>query len=153
MSESYVPLPDGRAIPVSMGLQRMILGPAATLATDARRTVAVCAPPSQGAKDLARAFHGPVGSAAKIGHALMIGSVVFGPRATDAERQADVLRRLKGQRDDADAVVVSSCNCIGAQPGQTKCPCALRAESAQGQAMIRDGITIDGVEYVLVRKA
>lgn len=45
-----------------------------------------------------------------------------------------------------------SCFCSGPRPGETKCPCALRAESERGAAMIRDGVVIDGIEYELVRK-
>jgi hypothetical protein len=43
-----------------------------------------------------------------------------------------------------------ACNCIGPQPGETKCPCRLRGESRQGMQMIRDGVIINGVEYDLV---
>jgi hypothetical protein len=43
-----------------------------------------------------------------------------------------------------------ACNCIGPQPGQTKCPCKLRAEIELGRKMIEEGVYIDGRYYRLV---
>jgi hypothetical protein len=42
------------------------------------------------------------------------------------------------------------CNCLGPQPGQTKCPCQLLAEYKQGQTMIDQGVVIGGQKYKLV---
>jgi hypothetical protein len=41
-------------------------------------------------------------------------------------------------------------NCIGPQPGQTKCPCALQGEAEVGRKMVEDGVTINGKRYRLV---
>jgi hypothetical protein len=43
-----------------------------------------------------------------------------------------------------------ACNCMGPQPGQTKCPCKLRAEIELGRKMVEDGVTINGKRYRLV---
>ncbi len=53
---------------------------------------------------------------------------------------------------EAAATATHVCLCVGPRHGEKFCPCALRAESAKGKAMIRDGVTIDGVEYDLVRR-
>jgi hypothetical protein len=81
-----------------------------------------------------------------------IGSIVFGPQVSDAERRDDILRRMINGQTIVKGEWSQACGCVGPQSGQTKCPCALRAESSQGNAMVRDGVTIDGVEYELVRK-
>lgn len=47
-------------------------------------------------------------------------------------------------------ITAHPCNCIGPQPGQTKCPCALHAERQQTAQMLRDGVVIDGRSYRLV---
>lgn len=84
---------------------------------------------------------------------LMLGSIAFGPIISQMDRHADVVRRLVHSQTVTKDEISWSCNCVGPQQGQKLCPCALRAESAKGAAMIRDGVTIDGVEYELVRKA
>lgn len=78
-----------------------------------------------------------------------VGRITFGPAATtDAARDWRQMKAL-GLTSAADCTV-HACNCIGPQPGQTKCPCRLRGESQQGARMVRDGIVIDGREYDLV---
>ena len=42
------------------------------------------------------------------------------------------------------------CGCVGPQPGQSLCPCRLRAEADRGRQMVGDGVLINGVEYDLV---
>lgn len=86
---------------------------------------------------------------------MTVGRISFGPTTDIAEasayrRQMDRLRNASLQmRTDS---TVRACNCIGPQAGERKCPCALLAESQQGQQMIREGVVIDGVEYDLVPK-
>lgn len=82
---------------------------------------------------------------------MITGSVVFGPRTTEAERKAwaEISRQLT-QTTDGLSNQGRLCNCIGPQAGESKCPCALQAESEQGQRMIRDGVVINGRKYRLV---
>lgn len=88
---------------------------------------------------------------------MQVGRITFGPQATPAERvQFDRIMRQASSAivfkpaDPLDAP--HACNCIGPQPGETQCPCRLRAESRQGSRMVREGVVIDGVEYDLVPK-
>ena len=76
---------------------------------------------------------------------MVVGSVVFGP-----------LPSPRFDRDPFKGITVPTaaaqmpCNCLGPQPGQTKCPCMLRAESERGRQMIASGVTINGKRYKLV---
>ena len=80
-----------------------------------------------------------------------VGRVVFGPTAAPTEDwRREYMRRLQGVA--TQIANVQPCNCIGPQPGETKCPCALRGESEKGSAMVRDGVTVNGVRYRLVRE-
>jgi hypothetical protein len=49
------------------------------------------------------------------------------------------------------AIDVRPCNCIGPQLGERLCPCALRAQAEQHRIWLRDGITINGERYRLVK--
>jgi len=84
-----------------------------------------------------------------------VGRITFGPRQSpeDAAR----LRQLSEAYRHSAIVglagrtsAVHACNCVGPQPGETKCPCRLRGEAEQGSKMVRDGVVINGVEYDLV---
>jgi hypothetical protein len=79
-----------------------------------------------------------------------VGRITFGPVPGPAGRDwnAEFLARVQG--NTLPAHPAHPCNCIGPQMGQTKCPCALRAESEQGSRMVRDGVTINGCRYKLV---
>ena len=78
-----------------------------------------------------------------------VGSIVFGPvpvaPAVDAAH-------LRGLQDGLNGIFLGyhACNCIGPQPGQTKCPCALRGEAEMGRKMVDEGVTINGQRYKLV---
>lgn len=79
-----------------------------------------------------------------------VGSVVFGPKLDQTERQfwRNMLGGYSvGSKADAS---IHACNCIGPQPGETKCPCALSAESERGRKMVQEGVTINGRRYKLV---
>lgn len=92
---------------------------------------------------------------------MQVGRITFGPQLSPEETIRQ--NRLRQEMWTASQTVSlqdrlnqpHACNCIGPQPGETKCPCRLRAESNQGRQMVRDGVVIDGVEYDLVprRKA
>ena len=45
---------------------------------------------------------------------------------------------------------VRLCNCIGPQPGETKCPCQLSVELQRGYDMIKNGVMIASRKYKLV---
>lgn len=76
-----------------------------------------------------------------------VGRVVFGPETVTAPLpDADQWRRWQVDY----ATPTHACGCVGPQRGQTKCPCALRAESERGALMVRDGVTINGQRYRLV---
>lgn len=86
---------------------------------------------------------------------MRVGRITFGPTtdwdaAVRARRLADQYATASLQVKTNDAV--HACNCIGPQPGERKCPCALRAESEQGRRMVSEGVVINGVEYELVPK-
>ncbi|MEY9676014.1 hypothetical protein ABIE93_005948 [Bradyrhizobium elkanii] len=78
---------------------------------------------------------------------MTVGSIVFGPRPT-----APVPRQHSSSLQGAINATpfAHACNCIGPQPGQTKCPCILRGEAAMGQRMIEEGVTVNGQRYRLV---
>lgn len=76
-----------------------------------------------------------------------VGRVVFGP--LEAPMPRPDMRAISARSHSAN-LMMQPCNCMGPQPGQTKCPCALRAESEQGAQMVRDGVTINGRRYRLV---
>lgn len=90
-----------------------------------------------------------------------VGSIVFGPLVSPEERKhwAEIESALSGTSGksfrDNDALGTHVCHCIGPQPGEKLCPCRLRAQSAMGAQMVREGVTINGVHYDLVpsRKA
>jgi hypothetical protein len=79
----------------------------------------------------------------------ILGKIVFGPnlapdlRSASGYRVQDLSMNIK-QTD------YRACNCIGPQPGQTKCPCALQGEAEVGRKMVEDGVTINGKRYRLV---
>lgn len=79
-------------------------------------------------------------------------STILGPRQTpeEAARARDMM--YSGQMGQSIGVDTSArlCNCMGPQPGETKCPCMLAAEMKQGFDMITNGITIGGKRYRLV---
>lgn len=65
---------------------------------------------------------------------MKVGSIVFGPLPTKTgsiEKSVQTYQAITGSALD----VLHPCNCIGPQPGQTKCPCALRRESEMGKKM------------------
>lgn len=79
----------------------------------------------------------------------MTGSIVFGPKLDHADQQ-NWKNMLGGYSVGIKAADYRSCNCIGPQMGETKCPCALRGETEQGLKMIQNGVTINGKRYKLV---
>lgn len=79
---------------------------------------------------------------------LKVGSIVFGPVPAKPV-SGQHLGSIHGITTKSDPNVYA-CNCIGPQPGQTKCPCALRGEAEMGRKMIEDGVTINGQRYRLV---
>lgn len=87
---------------------------------------------------------------------MIVGSIVFGPLGPLAH-QLHRSRQDEAVRGCAATLAVTTsnaqgCACMGPQPGQTKCPCLLRAESEQGRRMVKEGVVIDGVSYDLVRR-
>jgi hypothetical protein len=81
---------------------------------------------------------------------MQVGSITFGPKLDQTDRQ--YWRNLLGGYSTgvkAD-MSVQACNCIGPQPGETKCPCALRGEAEMGRKMIAEGVVINGKRYNLV---
>lgn len=89
---------------------------------------------------------------------MTVGKITFGPVTGNPLAGRRPLSggggELKYDRVVVDMKVseMHACNCIGPQPGETKCPCQLRGEAEKGQRMVRDGVIINGVEYVLVPK-
>lgn len=83
-----------------------------------------------------------------------IGRITFGPKQTPEEalRSRELSESLTWSIQGNPLSTARPCNCMGPQPGETKCPCALAAEMQKGAAMIRDGVVIGGVEYELVPK-
>jgi hypothetical protein len=81
-----------------------------------------------------------------------VGSIVFGPKLDQTDRQ-HWRNLLGGYSVGAKVSNAQPCNCIGPQPGETKCPCALAGEAAMGRKMIEEGVTINGVRYRLVPEA
>lgn len=84
-----------------------------------------------------------------------VGRITFGPRQSPEEaarlRQlSDTYRHTAIAGLAGRASTAHACNCIGPQPGETKCPCRLRSEAEQASKMVRDGVVINGVEYDLV---
>lgn len=81
---------------------------------------------------------------------MKIGSIVFGPvpaKPVDGK----YLGSLQGGAIGVHADMTSmACNCMGPQPGQTKCPCALRRESEMGERMVSEGVVVNGRRYKLV---
>ena len=77
---------------------------------------------------------------------MSVGRIVFGP--VPAPPQPDRQHELRGVV--LQAANVHACNCMGPQPGQTKCPCALRAELQRAKQMLREGVEIEGRKYRLV---
>lgn len=84
---------------------------------------------------------------------MQVGSVVFGPRQTpeEAERNMRLSRELTTSLAQSSVFAgMQPCNCIGPQPGETKCPCMLRAELMKAQEMLEHGVIISGQKYRLV---
>lgn len=79
---------------------------------------------------------------------MKVGSIVFGPKPTK-ETSGPGSYSLQGSTVNGDPLA-QACNCIGPQPGQSKCPCALRRESEMGEKMIAEGVTVNGKRYRLV---
>ena len=77
-----------------------------------------------------------------------IGAIVFGPNRETIWRDTSRMNALTQHVTNTSA---HACNCIGPQPGQTKCPCVLRGEMEQAAQMLRDGVVINGQRYRLVR--
>lgn len=85
---------------------------------------------------------------------MTVGSIVFGP--APSRPNSDV--RPRGYAEVAGGGAFGSgayenaiaCNCMGPQPGQTRCPCKLRAEAELGRKMVDEGVTINGKRYRLV---
>jgi len=80
---------------------------------------------------------------------MKVGSIVFGPVPARPASIDHSLRSYQGV-SGSKALDAHACNCIGPQPGQTKCPCALRSESELGRKMVDEGVTINGQRYRLV---
>lgn len=80
---------------------------------------------------------------------MKVGSIVFGPKLDQTDRQ-HWRNLLGGYSASAKAAQGQACNCIGPQPGETKCPCALRSEAEMGRKMVEEGVTINGKRYRLV---
>lgn len=78
---------------------------------------------------------------------MMVGSVVFGPRGDVTTNAAYPVGGVIGVSGSATA---QACCCVGPQPGEKLCPCALRREAEKGRQMIADGVTINGRRYRLV---
>lgn len=76
------------------------------------------------------------------------GRVVFGP--SPAQPMHDRWSELVANMQRVGGVNAQPCNCRGPQPGQTKCPCALRVEMDRADQMLREGVTIAGKRYRLV---
>jgi hypothetical protein len=76
---------------------------------------------------------------------MKVGSIVFGPSNLVPNRNS-----ASGYSVGAQVSNATPCNCIGPQPGETKCPCALAGEAAMGRKMIDEGVTINGKRYRLV---
>lgn len=79
---------------------------------------------------------------------MKVGSIVFGP-VPAKPIAGQHLGAIQGSTINGDPLAMA-CNCIGPQPGQTKCPCALRRESEMGEKMISEGVTINGKRYRLI---
>lgn len=89
-----------------------------------------------------------------------VGRITFGPQLSpeDAARRAqewqNFSRSLSALQLVNPTTSAHACNCMGPQPGETKCPCVLRGEAEKGRRMVEEGVVINGVEYDLVpRKA
>jgi len=80
---------------------------------------------------------------------MKVGSIVFGPKSGQTDRKY-WKNLLGGYSVGAQASNVRPCNCIGPQPGETKCPCALAGEAEMGRKMVVEGVTINGKRYRLV---
>lgn len=78
-----------------------------------------------------------------------VGSIVFGPVLTPNKDSASGYK-LQMQSVTCQQPYAQACNCIGPQPGQTKCPCALVREAEMGRRMIDEGIIVNGQRYKLV---
>jgi hypothetical protein len=79
---------------------------------------------------------------------MKVGSIVFGPAPSKPGLEGS-LKAYQGVTG-SKALAGHACNCIGPQPGQTKCPCALRGESEMGRKMVEEGVTVNGKRYRLV---
>lgn len=80
---------------------------------------------------------------------MKIGSIVFGPvpaKPVDGKYLGAIQSSIGIQAD----MTSMACNCMGPQPGQTKCPCALRSEAQMGERMVSKGVVVNGRRYKLV---
>ena len=77
---------------------------------------------------------------------MTVGSIVFGPVPAKVGPVLQTYQVGLGRQ----ALNTHACNCIGAQPGQAKCPCALRREAEMGRKMVEEGVTVNGKRYRLV---
>lgn len=75
-----------------------------------------------------------------------VGSIVFGPNSVGPHSAAGY--SLQGMSINSSHA--RACNCMGPQPGETKCPCMLSGEAEKGRRMVQDGVTINGKRYKLV---
>lgn len=77
---------------------------------------------------------------------------MIGPRQSDED--AALARAWRADFavgvNRARAIEANICGCIGPQPGETLCPCMLRAENEKAQRMLSEGVVIDGQLYRLV---
>lgn len=82
---------------------------------------------------------------------MTVGSIVFGPKVSPTERRHwDNIINQTGGSIGSSVPHATACNCIGPQPDETKCPCALAREVEMGRKMVDDGVTINGRRYKLV---
>lgn len=84
-----------------------------------------------------------------------VGRITFGPRQTpeEARRSQEHAAMLQNTTINLVDLETRVCNCMGARPGETKCPCQLSAEMRKGSEMILNGVVISGVRYRLVPEA
>lgn len=77
-----------------------------------------------------------------------VGSIVFGPSGLVPNPNSASGYSVQGMSINSSHA--RACNCMGPQPGETKCPCMLTAEAESGRRMVAEGVTINGVRYNLV---
>lgn len=82
-------------------------------------------------------------------------TVTMGPKQSpqEAARLRAQYERMQGVATASGPSVAQLCNCMGPQPGETKCPCMLAAEMRTANDMLTDGVVIAGRKYRLVPDA